>query len=126
LDVKDEQLKNQAIKDRYYGANDPVAAKILEKLPEHFDAIEDSSADKTVTTLVLFGNMETIKDHMIRPHFDSFGDIDHIRIISGSNCAFVSFKERIFAEGALEHYAKKTLSVNGNNYKVTWAKARKR
>lgn len=124
IDVRDEQLKTQAIKDRYYGTNDPVANKILDKLPEHFESSEVS--DASITTLVLFGNMTGMTDLVFRPHFSVFGDIESIRIISGSNCAFVKFSDRPIAEAAFQRLCKTGLKVADNSFKVAWAKTKKK
>lgn len=122
IDMKDEQLKTQAIKDRYYGTNDPVANKILEALPEQFDA---QTEDKTITTLILFGSMEKMTDSLLRPLFITFGEIESIRIIHASNCAFLKYKEREPAEGAYEKYKSKGLKINDTLYKLAWAKPKR-
>jgi hypothetical protein len=101
-----------------------VASKILEKLPDHFETA--GPQDGSATTLVLFGTMAGMTDHALRPHFASFGDIDSIRIIAGSDCAFVKFADRQPAEAALERFSKTGLRVSDVSFRIAWAKAKKK
>ena len=60
----DDPLSNQNIKDRFYGVNDPVAAKML-KRAESMPKLE-SPSDKSITTLYVGGLDERIKEEDLR------------------------------------------------------------
>lgn len=122
IDARDEQLGTQKIKDRYYGTNDPVATKILDKLPEHFDS-SSLPSDPTITTIALFGNFANVGEPVIKNHFVTFGDVCNVRILAGSNCAFVKFKTREAANEAISAQGT-SCKLGTETFRMAWAKTK--
>ena len=103
----DDPLSNQNIRDRYYGTNDPVAEKILNRA-KALPTLEPP-VDTSVTTLYL-GNLGpggTISEKDLRDHFYQYGDIRDLRILEAKQCAFITFTTREAAEIAAERSFKK-------------------
>ena len=70
--------------------------------------------------------MTGVNENIFRTQFSVFGDIDNIRVVAGSNCAFVKFTSREAAEGAFDRFSKHGVKAADNAYKVAWAKAKKK
>uniref|UniRef100_A0A915DVP6 Pre-mRNA-splicing factor RBM22 n=1 Tax=Ditylenchus dipsaci TaxID=166011 RepID=A0A915DVP6_9BILA len=94
----------QNMRDRYYGSNDPVAAKLLNraKAMPKLTAPEDA----TVTTLYLGNlgrdNQLIVQEADLRDYFYQFGEIRQIHMVPQKCCAFIQFTTRTGAEVAAE------------------------
>jgi len=112
------ELAHQNIKDRYYGVNDPVAKKLLNRASSNeVEKPEDSS----ITTLYI-GNVDRrITEQDLRDHFYFFGEITSILLVAAQRCAFVEFGTRIAAEAAVQKY-QNSLIIKGVYLKIAWSK----
>mmetsp|Transcript_7412 Transcript_7412/g.8377 ORF Transcript_7412/g.8377 Transcript_7412/m.8377 type:complete len:343 (+) Transcript_7412:106-1134(+) len=111
-------LANQNIKDRYYGHNDPVAEKMLNR--KESESSLATPEDKSITTLWLGGLEDDMTPDDVAEAFQDFGE-PTVRVISAKHCAFVSFSQRKQAEDA----AKKLFNnckVKGVNLRVRWGR----
>uniref|UniRef100_A0A7M5V0B2 Pre-mRNA-splicing factor RBM22 n=1 Tax=Clytia hemisphaerica TaxID=252671 RepID=A0A7M5V0B2_9CNID len=116
----DDPLANQNIKDRYYGVNDPVADKMMQRAAA-MPKLEKPS-DKTVTTLYVGGLDDRITDKDLRDYFYQFGEIRSINIATGKSCAFVCYTTRMAAEFAADRSFNKAI-VKGKRLKVSWGRS---
>jgi len=112
----DDPLSDQNIKDRFYGTNDPVAAKLLNRIQEspEMEAIKPPE-DKTITTLYVGGLGILVDEDDLRNYFYQFGEIRLIYMANKQNCAFVQFSNRADAEAAAKKSAGK-LVIKGKRY----------
>ncbi|XP_022319025.2 pre-mRNA-splicing factor RBM22-like [Crassostrea virginica] len=116
----DDPLADQNIKDRFYGSNDPVADKLLQRytdmpkltLPE----------DKTITTLYIGNLGEKVGEKELKDHFYQFGEIRMINVVAKQQCAFVQFTTRSSAEAAAEKSFNK-LIVGGRRLTIKWGRS---
>jgi len=116
----DDPLADQNIKDRYYGVNDPVADKLLNRakaLP-HIEPPED----KAITTLYIGGLDNAISEQDVRNSFYAYGEIRSINIVPKQGCAFVQFTKRSSAELAVEKSFNK-LIIRGAKATIRWGKS---
>merc|ERR1712002_1319513 len=75
----DDPLADQNIKDRFYGSNDPVAAKLLNRA-QAMPSLRPPE-DQSVTTLYVGGIVdESITEKDLRDHFYQFGEIRSINL----------------------------------------------
>ncbi|KAG0608088.1 hypothetical protein M758_8G076900 [Ceratodon purpureus] len=113
------ELSQQNIKDRYYGVNDPVAAKLLRKAGEmpSLAAPEDMS----IKTLYVGGLVDRVTEEDLKDQFYSYGEIESIRMVPQRACAFVTYTTREGAEKAADHLANK-LVINGLRLKLMWGR----
>lgn len=116
----DPALSKQNFKDRYYGVNDPVALKMLEK---HGKVAREvlPPEDKSIKTLWLGGILPPIDEKDVKDHLYSYGEITNIRMVPRSNCCFVTFTERASAESAASALSK-GFQMQGLSVIVDWAK----
>ncbi|KAL1917158.1 uncharacterized protein VTP21DRAFT_4814 [Calcarisporiella thermophila] len=114
-------LKKQNFKDRYYGNNDPVAKRMLNRTDDK-KALEKPD-DETVTSLFITGVDESVKDTDLKEHFSTFGDLKSVVVSHKSKCAFINFLTRAAAEKAAEK-SFNNLEINGKVLRVTWARPR--
>ena len=116
----DDPLADQNIKDRYYGTNDPVANKLMQRaqtMPEL-----EPPADKNITTLYLGGVPKETTDQDIRNHFYQFGEIRAINVVEKQSCAFICFMTRASAQLAAERSFNK-LFLHGRRINVKWGRS---
>jgi len=122
LPKHDPSLAKQNIKDRYYGTNDPVAKKLLNKVGV---ASLTPPADPTVKTLFIGSVTEDITEDDLRHQFYLHGEMETIKLNPSSGCAFVTFATREGAERAAEAMHN-NLFVSKNGIKIelrlNWAK----
>ncbi|CAM6087271.1 unnamed protein product [Calypogeia fissa] len=113
------ELSQQNIKDRYYGVNDPVAAKLLRKAGEmpSLNAPEDES----IKTLYVGGLDQRISEEDLKDQFYAYGEIESIRLVAQRACAFITYTTREGAEKAADHLANK-LVIKGLRLKLMWGK----
>jgi pre-mRNA-splicing factor RBM22/SLT11 len=113
------ELAHQNIKDRYYGVNDPVAKKLLNRARDK--VMLNAPNDKDIKTLYI-GNVDSrITEEDLRDHFYHFGEIRTIRMQIPQRCAFIEFTTREAAEAAANKLHK-NLIVKGVFLKVDWAR----
>jgi len=119
----DNPLSQQNMRDRYYGTNDPVAEKLLNRakaLPK-LTPPEDS----TITTLYL-GNLGSrgdgqtiVGEKELRDYFYQFGEIRQLHMVPAKCCAFVQYTTREGAETAAERTFEQ-LVLKGQRVRVRW------
>jgi len=116
----DDPLADQNLRDRYYGSQDPVAAKIMKRaatLPSL-----DPPEDPHVTTLYVGGLDETITEEDLRDSFYAYGEIRSISVVTKQGCAFVQYTRRASAEVAAEKTFNKLL-VKGRRLTIRWGRS---
>eukprot|EP00745_Piridium_sociabile_P023032 TRINITY_DN35876_c0_g3_i1.p1 TRINITY_DN35876_c0_g3~~TRINITY_DN35876_c0_g3_i1.p1 ORF type:complete len:347 (+),score=73.68 TRINITY_DN35876_c0_g3_i1:186-1226(+) len=116
----DDPLADQNIKDRFYGINDPVAEKLLNRY-NSMPKLEVPE-DNTVTTLYVGNLGDKIGEKELRDHFYQFGEIRSVNIVSKQQCAFVQFTVRASAETAAEKSFNK-LIINGRRLNIKWGRS---
>jgi pre-mRNA-splicing factor RBM22/SLT11 len=116
----DDPLSTQNIKDRFFGVNDPVAEKLMNRynsLPKL-----ETPEDKSVTTLYVGNLGDVVTENDIRNHFYQYGEIRSISLAGRQQCAFVQFTTRAAAEAAADKTFNK-LIINGRRLNVKWGKS---
>jgi len=116
-------LANQNIKDRYFGQNDPVAKKILDR----YDRYQANQAplvhpeDLTISTLWVGGLTEDMTEAELRAAFFPFGEISSVRLVSDKKCCFITYVARDSAEKAAAKLYN-SLNINGKALRLAWGK----
>ncbi|KAA8549359.1 hypothetical protein F0562_001043 [Nyssa sinensis] len=113
------ELSQQNIKDRYYGVNDPVALKLLNKAGEMPSL--DPPDDESIKTLYVGGLDARITEQDLRDHFYAHGEIESVRMVLQRACAFVTYTTREGAEKAAEELSNK-LVIKGLRLKLMWGR----
>ncbi|KAJ7521479.1 hypothetical protein O6H91_19G056200 [Diphasiastrum complanatum] len=113
------ELSQQNIKDRYYGVNDPVAAKLLRKAGEMPSLIPPE--DMNIRTLYVGGLDQRISEDDLKDQFYAYGEIESIRLVPQRACAFITYTNREASEKAAEHLANK-LVIKGLRLKLMWGR----
>lgn len=113
------ELSQQNIKDRYYGVNDPVAMKLLNKAGE-MQTLEPPE-DESIKTLYVGGLDARITEQDLRDNFYGHGEIESIRMVLQRACAFVTYTTREAAEKAAEELSNK-LVIKGLRLKLMWGR----
>ncbi|XP_010262753.1 PREDICTED: zinc finger CCCH domain-containing protein 40-like [Nelumbo nucifera] len=113
------ELSQQNIKDRYYGVNDPVALKLLNKAGEMPSLVPPE--DESIKTLYVGGLDGRITEQDLRDHFYAHGEIESIRMVLQRACAFVTYTTREGAEKAAEELSNK-LVIKGVRLKLMWGR----
>ncbi|KAL7199264.1 hypothetical protein ACSBR2_021532 [Camellia fascicularis] len=113
------ELSQQNIKDRYYGVNDPVAVKLLNKAGE-MPSLE-APDDESIKTLYVGGLDARITEQDLRDNFYAHGEIESVRIVLQRACAFVTYTTREGAEKAAEELSNK-LVIKGLRLKLMWGR----
>jgi len=115
---KEDPLANQNIKDRFYGKDDPVASKLLNRAETMPSLIMPE--DLGITSLWV-GNMDdSITQEDLLDVFYQFGELTSIRLIPRQRCAFVEYTLRDAAERAAQTLHN-CLIVKGHRLRLTWA-----
>ncbi|KAK9120395.1 hypothetical protein Syun_018012 [Stephania yunnanensis] len=114
------ELSQQNIKDRYYGVNDPVALKLLNKAGEMPSLVPPE--DESIETLYVGGLNERISEQDLRDQFYAHGEIESVRMVLQRACAFVTYTTREAAEKAAEELSNK-LVIRGLRLKLLWGKS---
>uniref|UniRef100_A0A914LIK7 Pre-mRNA-splicing factor RBM22 n=2 Tax=Meloidogyne TaxID=189290 RepID=A0A914LIK7_MELIC len=117
----DDPLSQQNLRDRYYGSNDPVADKLLNRakaLPKL-----TPPDDPSITTLFL-GNLSrddklVVTEADIRDYFYQFGEIRQVHVVPQKACAFIQFTSRHSAEMAADRTFEQ-LTLKGLKIRVRW------
>lgn len=113
------ELSQQNIKDRYYGVNDPVAMKLLNKAGE-MPSLEPPE-DESIKTLYVGGLDARVNEQDLRDNFYAHGEIESIRMVLQRACAFVTYTTREGAEKAAEELSNK-LVIKGLRLKLMWGR----
>lgn len=113
------ELSQQNIKDRYYGVNDPVALKLLNKAGE-MPSLEPPS-DESIKTLYVGGLDARVSEQDLRDNFYAHGEIESIRMVLQRACAFVAYTTREAAEKAAGELSNK-LVIKGLRLKLMWGR----
>ncbi|KAH0723646.1 hypothetical protein KY285_006192 [Solanum tuberosum] len=113
------ELSQQNIKDRYYGVNDPVALKLLNKAGE-MPSLEPPD-DESIRTLYVGGVDARITEQDLRDHFYAHGEIESIKMVVQRGCAFVTYTTREGAVKAAEELANR-LVIKGLRLKLLWGR----
>ncbi|CAA3010033.1 zinc finger CCCH domain-containing 49-like [Olea europaea subsp. europaea] len=113
------ELSQQNIKDRYYGVNDPVALKLLNKAGE-MPSLEPPD-DESIRTLYVGGLDARITEQDLSDHFYAHGEIESIKMVLQRACAFVSYTTREGAERAAEELSNK-LVIKDLRLKLLWGR----
>ena len=71
-------LAKQNIKDRYYGVNDPVADKMLNRVNAMPKVVPPE--DPTITTLYVGGIAPEVQESDLRDYFYPYGEITSIKV----------------------------------------------
>ncbi|CAG8527121.1 3794_t:CDS:10 [Paraglomus occultum] len=121
---EENELSHQNIKDRYYGTNDPVAKKILNRFKggSSNNSIEPPE-DKTITSLFITGVEEDITEADLRGHFYAFGEIKSVVVVHRSHCAFINYATRAAAELAIDRSVN-NLILKGHPLRIAWGRPR--
>ncbi len=117
------ELRQQNIKDRYYGINDPVANRMLAKANESKQDLAPPS-DESITTLYVGGIDDRVTEDALKDAFYQYGQISSVRTLYAKNCAFVTFVDRAGAEKAAEECGSRK-AINGINARIMWGKSKK-
>eukprot|EP01116_Phalansterium_solitarium_P022987 TRINITY_DN782_c0_g1_i3.p1 TRINITY_DN782_c0_g1~~TRINITY_DN782_c0_g1_i3.p1 ORF type:complete len:320 (-),score=83.41 TRINITY_DN782_c0_g1_i3:9-968(-) len=117
-DHTDPDLAHQNIKDRYYGKDDPVAAKMMKRAA----AIElTPPEDKEIKTLYVGNVPAGSTEEDLRDSFYAYGEISSIKLAPQKMCAFVTYSTRAAAElAASKLYT--TVTVRGMPVRLAWGK----
>ncbi|CAN0523536.1 unnamed protein product, partial [Ectocarpus sp. 8 AP-2014] len=99
-----DPLAHQNIRDRFYGQDDPVAAKMMAR-QDDLPKLEPPE-DEGISSLWLGNMADYITPEDLRDAFYSFGELRSIRIVPGKDFAFVQFTTRQAAEAAAEQLYK--------------------
>ncbi|KAL8205860.1 hypothetical protein R6Q57_009411 [Mikania cordata] len=113
------ELSQQNIKDRYYGVNDPVALKLLNKAGD-MPALEPPD-DESIRTLYVGGLDARISEQDLRDEFYSHGEIELVKMVLQKACAFVTYTTREGAEKAAGELSNK-LVIKGLRLKLMWGR----
>lgn len=118
LSDQNQPLAYQNMKDRFYGDEDPVATKILNRA-NNIPKLKPPE-DKQITTLYIGNLIECINESTIRDNFYQYGEIRFISIKLKDKCAFVQYTNRKNAELAANSTVNK-LILCGQRVTIRWA-----
>ncbi|CAI0442773.1 unnamed protein product [Linum tenue] len=113
------ELSQQNIKDRYYGVNDPVALKLLNKAGE-MPSLEPPE-DESIRTLYVGGLDARVSEQDLRDNFYAHGEIESVKMVTQRAIAFVTYTTREGAEKAAEELSNK-LVIKGLRLKLMWGR----
>ncbi|CAM9993511.1 unnamed protein product [Heterosigma akashiwo] len=119
-----DPLANQNTRDRYYGKDDPVAAKLLKRIDEMpaLRTPEDPSVKSLYVGRLPMDGSVTQDD--LKDVFYQFGELESIRVVPRQSCAFVEYTLRDAAERAAQTMYN-CLYVKGHRLQLSWASRRK-
>jgi pre-mRNA-splicing factor RBM22/SLT11 len=113
-------LSQQNIRDRYYGTNDPVANKILQKA-EGRAASMAPPEDRTICTLWVGGVGPGVSEEDVKDFFYVHGELRSVKKLDARSCAFVTFASREAAERAAAAVGGRA-AIKGEAVNVRWGK----
>lgn len=113
----------KSYRERYFGTEDPLAQKLLERLPEAAAAAQDiraRPADKGITAFFVSGIRDGLDEAALRSHFAAF-EIKSVTL-AGTG-AIVDFASRRTAEAASEDSIG-LVKIGGVGVRIAWARPR--
>ncbi|KAJ4843968.1 hypothetical protein Tsubulata_040584, partial [Turnera subulata] len=113
------ELSQQNIKDRYYGVNDLVALKLLNKAGD-MPSLEPPE-DESIKTLYIGGLDARISEQDLRDPFYAHGEIESIKMVPQRAIAFVTYTTREGSEKAAEELSNK-LFIKSHRLKLMWGR----
>lgn len=113
-------MAKQNYRDRYYGKNDPVANKILQKMSSLPGLTPPQ--DKSVSTLYVGRLGASVTERGLRDFFYQFGEIRKVLMVSAKHSAFVTFTTREAAERAVEKLGGQPM-IMGSKARIMWGKS---
>lgn len=119
--------KTTNIQDRFFGTNDPVAAKLGKTLSWGLGSVPAPPADTSVTTLFVT-NVPSEKsseeiEMFLRNQFEQFGNILKIKIVHAAKCGFVEFEKREAAEHAMTgRFNTAEMTLADKKMRLNWAR----
>ncbi|KAJ2559921.1 Pre-mRNA-splicing factor slt11 [Coemansia sp. RSA 1822] len=116
------ELARQNISDRYHGANDPVARRMLARAEKSTDRLTPPD-DKSITSLFAVRLDPSLTQDLLTEHFAMYGELKSVVVVEKSSCAFVNFKTRSSAEAAALA-ARDGCVVNGLSVRLAWGRPR--
>ncbi|KAJ3042707.1 RNA binding motif protein 22 [Rhizophlyctis rosea] len=117
----ENDLSNQNIKDRYYGHNDPVAQRMMNRTDKASKL--GIPEDKSITSLFITGVEADITEQDLRNFFYAFGELKSVVVVHKSRCAFINYVTRSAAELAVER-AYNNCNIKDHVLRVQWGKPR--
>lgn len=128
----DNGMAEQNIRDRYYGVNDPVAAKIFGKMGMSADgkqqvrtqnrgAVPPVPEDTSIKSLFIGGIKGGVDEADLRSLFSGCTGLTRVSLLVGKAIAFVDFEDRGAAEAAMEA-VHGPQDVNGCRIFVNWGR----
>jgi len=118
----DDPLSDQNMRDRFYGSNDPVAEKLLNRAKAM--PILRPPDDPTITTLYIgnLGNpLAVVTEDDLRNYFYQFGEIRQLTLLENKGCAFIQYTTRPAAEAAADKAFNK-LVLKGRRMTIRWGR----
>ncbi|MES1919550.1 U6 snRNA binding, variant 3 [Bonamia ostreae] len=118
-----EELRNQNIKNRFYGVDDPVAKKLLRARRGDDNERSDIEppTDKNITTIFVGGVDGSTEENDLSKMLKKYGEITKIALKPDKGCGFVTFGNREDAEEAIEKLNGQ-LIIGDTKYKINWSK----
>jgi len=119
----DDPLSVQNMRDRYYGQNDPVAEKLLNRA-KAMPSLKPPE-DPTITTLYV-GNLGkdnklVVNESDLRDYFYQYGEIRQIHVVPNKFCAFIQYTSRQAAELAATR-AFNQIVINNQRLTIRWGR----
>lgn len=130
-DDLDEAMEEQNLRDRYYGVNDPVAAKIFGKLGIRGNRKRGSGDgptppdDPTIQTLFIGGVTAAIKEGDLQTLLSECKGLSSISVLATKGFAFAEFESRPAAEEAISLMYGKHI-VNGSQVFINWGRGNRK
>jgi len=131
---KDDPLAKQNIRDRFFGHDDPVAARMMARLQGDGAGAAGAGgargpmpqppADAAICTLWVAGADERVSEADLRGAFAAHGELRGVRLLAAKQCAFVDFARRADAEQAVRALHG-SLAVGGLPLRLDWARPRR-
>jgi len=116
----DPELAKQNMKDRFYGRNDPVAKKMMDRIADMPNLTPPE--DRSITTLYVGGvDPDRITEQDLADVFYAYGELKAIHVAAASKCAFVTYTTREAAEFAAQSLLNK-LNIHGIKLNLRWGK----
>lgn len=113
-------LAKQNYRDRYYGKNDPVANKILQKISDRPGLTPPE--DKSVSTIYVGRLGQGSNEKSLRDFFYQFGEIRKVLLVTAKRCSFITFTTREAAERAVDKLGAQPM-ILGSKARIMWGKS---
>jgi pre-mRNA-splicing factor RBM22/SLT11 len=120
--IKDNKSLQDSIKDRFFGVDDKIADRMMNKMDGNGKAEAlTPPADPGIVTLWLGGVTEAVSEAAIRDTFSKYGAVSRVSIKASASCAFVDFISRQAAEAAATTTGSR-VTIEGTPLRVDWGK----